>query len=153
MDFDVAYYNHITHKVFAYVEEKFGLINHIDLNDYEFDVLIDAAESNRIKPLPVLCVVYYPFDLNDRMLEYNIDQKYLKDIAYYVSPVNDAARSFLGAPRALSELEYVSLIERMGGVRRQPGASKLCSDINPRVWARIPTIVPRHQPQRSDSIS
>jgi hypothetical protein len=88
----------------ALIETKYGYLDEIDLNSLQFNVLCKLAGS-----IPVLCLVYYPMDANDNLVDAGQEDR-MTHIQFIAMGVNQAGSMLIPEPKQLTELRWVELI-------------------------------------------
>lgn len=118
IDVDSVEINCDTQQPVAMIETKFGLVEKIDLNDFEFEVLNNMATKLEI---PLFCLVYYPLSEQNYMIDADDKSSILKHIQFLAIAVNQRAYKILGAPVVkCTEKDWISILYKLRGFSKVP---------------------------------
>lgn len=122
----------------ALIETKFGRVGMVDLNELEFDVLCKLSSLANDK-IPVFCLVYYPMDKNNRLVDAEQPFEDMTHIQFFGMGVNLEGKRYLPKPTKLTELEWVAILARIHG-HDVSEPNKYC-----KTWVevRTPMVIPR----------
>lgn len=100
----------------AMIETKFGLIQNIDLNDFEFEALNNMATKLEV---PLFCLIYYPLSVQNYMIDADDKSSILSHIQFLAIAVNERAYKILGAPVVkCTEKDWISILYKMRGISK-----------------------------------
>ncbi len=137
-DIDSVEVDPVTDMPVGLIETKYGIIGEVDLGTAQFKLLCNMAVPFNI---PVICLVYYPLDENDKMVDAD-DPGLAVHMQFCVIPVNDKAKTLLPDPagrKRMTELEWVTFLYGLRGLS-VPSHLTSCDTWKPNV--KIPSVIP-----------
>ena len=112
-DLDCVEYHHLTKQPVCIIETKFGLQGDLDFNDDQFECHFNLAEKLEI---PFVCLIYYPFGPDGKLLDANEDHSKLSHIQFRVMGVNSKGINWFPRPRSLTEVDWVKELYKLRGL-------------------------------------
>ncbi len=136
-DLDSVEFDSVTKQPVAMVETKFGYAKTINLCSDEFDCLCNLADRLDV---PLLCLVYYPLNAQDQLIDANDTFSTLVHMQFIVIPVNEPAKKVLPSQCRMTETQWVKFLYRLRGLSTVEAEEPLCE-----TWKTVPlpSVLPR----------